>query len=118
MADSNISGEVDRSKAVPPKYKIILYVGAWIAALFATDPSGGFWSLVYMFPLGLAAFINVHWGNDGGWGVLAACVAIYVIHGYFYFRSRTKRSTLLLFAILVILLVCNVSGCHKMFPGH
>src|ERR1700716_198322 len=118
MTDSNVSGEADRSKPISLKYKIFLYVGAWIAALFATDPSGGFWSLAYMFPLGLAAFINVHWGNDGGWGVLAVCVAVYVIHGYFYFRSRTKRSTLLLFAVLVVLLVCNISGCHKMFPGH
>ena len=117
MTDSNVSGDADH-KAMALKGKILLYVGAWIAALFATDPSGGFWSLFYMFPLGLAAFINVHWGNDGGWGVLAACVAIYVIHAVFYFRSRTRRSTLLLFAVLVILLVCNISGCHKMFPGH
>lgn len=118
MTDSVNSAESKGDKPMPLKYKLILYVGAWIAALFATDPSGGFWTLVYMFPLGLAAFINVHWGNDGGWGVLAACVGVYVVHGFFYFRSRSKRSTLLLFAVLVVLLLCNISGCHKMFPGH
>jgi hypothetical protein len=97
--------------------KIFLYVGIWLAALFATNPNGGLWALAYMFPLGLAAFINVHWGNDGGWWVFAACVGIYVGHGYFYFRSRTRRSILIWLAVLVALFLCNISGCHKMFPG-
>ena len=118
MADSDVAAESDGGTPMRQKYKIILYVGAWVLALFATNPSGGLWALAYMFPLGLAAFINVHWGNDGGWGVFAACVAIYLIHGYFYFRSRSKRSTVLLLSVLVVLLVCNISGCHKMFPGH
>ena len=115
MTDSTATGA---SRPIALKYKIILYVAFWLAALFATDPRGGFWALAYMFPLGLAAFINVHWGNDGGWGVYAACVGIYLGHAYFYFRSRDKRSTLLLLAVFVVLLVCNVSGCHNMFPGH
>jgi hypothetical protein len=101
------------------KYKIILYVVAWIAALIATDPTFRLWALAYMFPLGLAAFINVHWGNDGGWGVYFASIGIYVVHGYFYFRSRTKFTTFLLLALLVALLLCDVSGCHKMYhPSH
>jgi hypothetical protein len=115
MADSTPAG-VSRPLAV--KYKVVCYVAAWLAALFATDPTGGLWVLAYMFPLGLAAFINVHWGNDGGWGVFAACIGIYAVHAYFYFRSSSKRSTLLWLAVLVVLLVCNISGCHKMFPGH
>ena len=115
MADSPVAGS---SRAMAVKYKVAFYVAAWLAALFATDPSCSLWALAYMFPIGLAAFINVHWGNDGGWGVYAACVGIYLVHAYFYFRSREKRSTLLLLAVLVVLLVCNVSGCHNMFPGH
>jgi hypothetical protein len=100
------------------KYKLLIYIGAWLAALFATNPNGGLWALAYMFPLGLAAFIDVRWGNDGGWWVLAACVGIYVVHGYFYFRSRTRRSFLIWLAVLVALFLCNIPGCHKMFPGH
>jgi len=42
---------------------------AWLVALFATNPDGGLWALAWMFPLGLAAFINPHWANSGGWGV-------------------------------------------------
>jgi hypothetical protein len=42
---------------------------AWVAALFATNSNGGLWALAWMFPLGLAAFIDPHWGNSGGWGV-------------------------------------------------
>jgi hypothetical protein len=71
-----------------------------------------------MFPLGLAAFIDPHWGNGGGWGVFAACIGIYLVHAYLYFRSRSLRSTLVLFAILVILLICNVSGCKAMLNTH
>jgi hypothetical protein len=71
-----------------------------------------------MFPLGLAAFIDPHWGNGGGWRVFAACIGIYLVHAYLYFRSRSLRSTLVLFAILVILLICNVSGCKAMLNTH
>ena len=115
MTDSTAT---DGSRPIAVKYKIILYVAVWLAALIATNPSGAFWTLAYMFPLGLAAFINRQWGNDGGWGVYAACVGIYLVHAYFYFRSREKRSTFILLGALVVLLVCNVSGCRTMLPGH
>jgi len=58
------------------------------------------------------------WGNNGGWGVFAACIGIYLVHAYFYFRSRNVRATLVLFGILVILLICNVSGCKAMLNTH
>ena len=101
-----------------PRYKLLAYLLAWLLALFATDPSAGLWALAYMFPLGLAAFVNLHAGNDGGWGVFALCIAIYLLHGFFYFRSRTSRSTILWLAALVILLVCNISGCRAMIHPH
>jgi len=50
--------------------KIICYIVAWLVALFATNPDGGLWALAWMFPLGLAAFINPHWGNQWGLGSL------------------------------------------------
>ena len=99
-------------------YKIIAYVAAWIVALFATDPSGEYWRLTYIFPLGLAAFVNLRWGNDGGWGVLALCWAVYLVQAYFYFRSKTFRSTIIWFAVLVVLLLCNISGCRAQLPRH
>jgi len=71
-----------------------------------------------MFPLGLAAFIDRKWANSGGWEVFAACIAVYLIHAWFYFRSRTLRITLLLFGVLAILLICNVSGCRAMINTH
>jgi hypothetical protein len=97
-------------------YKIIAYIAIWIVAWVATAP--GMWPLAYMFPLGLAAVINLHLANDGGWGVMIGCYAIYIIHGFFYFRSKTTAQTLILYAVLVILLIGNVAGCREMIHGH
>jgi hypothetical protein len=91
---------------------------AWLAALFATNPSGKYWPLAYMFPLGLAAFLSRYSPNSGGWGAFAGCIAIYLVHAWFYFPSRKLGSTLLLFGVLAILLVCNVSGCRAMLNTH
>ena len=100
------------------RYKIVAYVLAWLAALLATSPDTRLLVLVYMFPLGLAAFVDRHWGNSGGWAVFAGCIAVYLVHAWFYFRSRKLWSTLLLFGVLAILLICNVSGCHAMLNTH
>jgi hypothetical protein len=113
MAYSSHAGQLKRSKSVRPKYKIICYIVAWLVALFATNPDGGLWALAWMFPLGLAAFVNRHWAISGGWGVFRACVGIYLVHAYFYFRSRSLCSTLFPFGVMAILLICNVSGVGR-----
>ena len=100
------------------RFKIICYVVAWLAALFATNPSGKYWPLVYMFPLGLPAFVSRYRADTGGWGVFAGCIAVYLTHAWFYFRARKLWSTLLLFGVLAILLICNVSGCRAMLNTH
>ena len=110
--------KVEPRNSVPISYKIGAYVVAWLVALFATNPSGDFWGLAYLFPLGLAAFVNLRLGNDGGWGVLGVCVAVYVVHAIFYFRSKTTRTTVMLLGLLVLLLICNVSGCRAQLPRH
>jgi hypothetical protein len=53
------------------RFKIICYVVAWLVALFATNATGKYWPLAYMFPLGLAAFFSRYWTNTGGWGVFS-----------------------------------------------
>jgi hypothetical protein len=118
MAKSSTELSADERKGVRLSYKLIAYIVAWLAALFATDPTCGYWSLAYLFPFGLAAFVNLRWGNDGGWGVMGVVVAIYVVLAFFFFRSKTTGSTVLLFAVLVVLLVCNVSGCRAQLPRH
>jgi hypothetical protein len=118
MSDSTRISQTAVKQAMPPTYKIVCYVVAWLAALFATNPNGALWALVWMFPLGLAAFINRQWANGGGWGVFAGCIAVYLIHAWFYFRSRTLNSTLFLSGSLAILLICNVSGCRVMLNTH
>jgi len=97
-------------------HQVIGYIVVWLLALFATNPSGSYWALAYLFPLGLAAFVNLRWGNDGGWGVLGLCFAIYVAHAIFYFRSKTIRSTALWLGLLIVLLICNVAGCRSQLP--
>src|SRR5437763_16022368 len=110
MAEAEQSGRT----ALSLKYKLLGYIAAWLIALFATDPSGGLWSLAWMFPLGLAAVASRHAANDGGWGVFGACVGVYLVHAIFYFRSRTSRATAAAFLLLVALLVGNVAGCRGM----
>lgn len=118
MADPNDARSVSENRPIRQRYKIAFYAGAWVAALWATNPDGGLWALAWMFPLGLAGFINLRWGNDGGWGIFAACIAIYLVHAFFYFRSRNMRWTLLWLGVLVVLLICNISGCRAMIPRH
>ena len=76
------------------------------------------WPLAYMFPLGLIALFDRHLANDGGWGVLIGLYVVYIVHAYFYFRSKTTLQTAILFGVLVVLLTCNVVGCHEMIHSH
>ena len=72
-----------------------------------------------MFPLGLVEVVNRHAANAGGWGVLIGGYAVYLVHGYFYFRSKTVMRTAILHTILVILLIANVADCREtMAIGH
>lgn len=97
-------------------YKIIAYVAAWIIALLLTAP--GMWPLAYMFPLGLIAVFDRHLANDGGWGVFFGLYIVYIVHGYFYFRSRTTLRTVILFGLLIVMLTANVAGCKEMINAH
>jgi hypothetical protein len=101
-----------KSSQIRLLYKIIAYVAAWIVALLLTTP--GMWPLAYMFPLGLIAVFNRHLANDGGWGVFIGLYVVYIVHGFFYFRSKTTLRTALLFGVIVVLLTCNVAGCREM----
>ena len=92
--------------------KIVAYVAAWIIALLLTAP--GLWPLAYMFPLGLIAVVNKHLANDGGWGVFFGLYIVYLVHAWFYFRSKTTTRTVILFGVLIVLLTCNVAGCREM----
>lgn len=114
MSDLPVAGE-NRGR-VRLLYKIIAYVAAWIIALLLTAP--GMWALAYMFPLGLIAVFNRHLANDGGWGVFFGLYLVYIVHGFFYFRSKTTARTVILFGILVVLLTCNVVGCKEMINTH
>ncbi len=91
-------------------------MAAWVIALLLTAP--GMWPLAYMFPLGLIAVVNKHLANDGGWGVFFGLYIVYIVHGYFYFRSTTTLRTVVLYAILVALLTANVAGCREMIHSH
>ena len=110
------AGDSGNGNSVRLLYKIIGYVAIWIVALLLTAP--GLWALAWMFPLGLVAVVNRHAANAGGWGVLIACYAVYLVHGFFYFRSKTAMRTAILYTILVILLIGNVAGCRDMIHSH
>lgn len=100
------------------RYKIIGYCAAWVLALVATDPTLGLWSLVYMFPLGLARVVLPNGTDDSGWTILGLCVGVYLVHAFLFFRSKNMSWTILWFAILIILLIGNVAGCRAMIHAH
>lgn len=114
MSDAN-AGEAG-NRPVRLIYKIVAYVAIWILALLLTAP--GLWPLAWMFPLGLLAVIDRHAANAGGWAVLIGCYAVYLVHGIFYFRSKTTTRTLILYGVLVVLLIGNVAGCRDMMKSH
>jgi hypothetical protein len=103
-------------KSVRLSYKIIAYVAIWIVALFLTAP--GLWPLAWMFPLGLVAVIDRHTASAGGWAVLIGCYTVYLVHGFFYFHSKTTTRTIVLYGILVVLLLGNIAGCRDMMQTH
>ena len=108
--------DFEKGNSVRLLYKIIGCVAIWIVALLLTTP--GLWPLAWMFPLGLVAVIDRHTANAGGWGILLGCYAVYLVHGFFYFRSKTTTRTIILYGVLVVLLIGNVAGCRDMMHTH
>jgi uncharacterized membrane protein len=100
------------------RIKIGVYVACWATALIVTDPSASLLPLVYMFPLGLFAFFFPHSTASSGWGVLLGTLAFYAVNGVVYFRTRARRVRVIMLAILVLALICNVSGCKRMLSVH
>jgi hypothetical protein len=94
--------------------KIITYVAVWLLALIATSPSGKYALLVYLFPMGLARAVYPPGMRGDGLVILVACYLAYVVHAVFYFRARSVRSSYIFLAVLIVLLICNVSGCREM----
>jgi len=45
---------------------------------------------------------------------LIAGYVVYVVHGHFYFRSKTTIQTLVLYGVLIVLLIGNAAGCREM----
>jgi hypothetical protein len=85
---TDIAG-AERKSSIRRRWKFVVYIAIWIIALLLTAP--GMWPLAHMFPLGLAAVIDRHSANDGGWGVMIGCYLVYVVHGFFAFVPRRPR---------------------------
>jgi len=98
------------------RVRIILYAAAWAAALLTIDVR--LWALVYMFPTGLFAFIPSGLA-DAKWGIplLVLGWVIYVVHAILFFRAQRRKTIWILSAVLLLLLVGNVGGCHQMLQG-
>ena len=100
------------------RFKVGVYIACWLLALLATNPDAGLLPLIYMFPLGLFAFFFPQSASSGGWGVLLGTLAFYWINALVYFRSRTRSLTMIMLVVLVLALICNVSGCRRMIDTH
>jgi hypothetical protein len=107
---------VAQMPTVSLRARVILYSATWVAALLAVDPH--LWSLAYMFPMGLLAFmppgqIKAEWGLP----LLSLGWTIYIVHAVLFFRARRRKAIWVLYAVLLLLFVCNVGGCHQMLRG-
>jgi hypothetical protein len=70
-----------------------------------------------MFPMGLVAFIPPgHAVKEWGSSLLFLGWAIYIVHAVFFFRAQ-RKAIWILSAALLLLLVCNVAGCHHVLRG-
>lgn len=98
------------------RVRIILYAATCAAALLAIDVR--LWALVYMFPTGLFAFIPSGFA-DAKWGIplLVLGWIIYLVHALLFFRAQRRKTIWILYAVLLLLLVCNAGGCHQMLQG-
>jgi hypothetical protein len=98
------------------RVRIILYAATWCAALLAIDVR--LWALAYLFPAGLFAFLPPG-QPDEKWAIPLLCLgwAIYIVHAVFFFRARRRKTIWILYAVLLLLFVCNVGGCHEMLRG-
>ena len=96
--------------------RIILYAATWCAALLVIDPR--LWALAYLFPAGLFAFLPPG-QPDERWAVPLLCFgwALYILHAVFFFRARQRRTMWIWYAVLLLLFVLNVGGCHQMLRG-
>lgn len=106
---------VTELSTVSLRLRIILYAATWCAALLAIDPR--LWALVYMFPMGLFAYIPPGQGEALGLPLLFLGWAIYIVHAVSFFRARRCKTIWILYAVLLLLFVCNVGGCHQMLRG-
>lgn len=107
---------VAEKSTVSLRARIILYAATWAAALFAIDLR--LLPLVYLFPAGLFAFLPPG-QPDEKWAIPLLCLgwAVYVVHAVFFFRARRRKTIWILYAVLLLLFVCNVGGCHQMLRG-
>jgi hypothetical protein len=107
---------VTEASSVSLRIRIILYAAAWAAALLAIDVR--LWPLVYMFPAGLYEFLPPGF-VDSKWAITLLVLGwiIYIGHAVFFFRARSRKTFWIWFAVLLLLLLCNVGGCHQMLQG-
>lgn len=107
---------VAEKSTVSLRARIILYAATWAAALFAIDLR--LWSLAYLFPAGLFAFLPPG-QPDEKWAIPLLCLgwALYLTHAVFFFRARRGKTIWILYVLLLGLFICNVGGCHQMLRG-
>lgn len=111
----------DRSNSgveLPFLNRALVFSITWVAALMGASPSLVAIKLLPFFPLGLAMvfpfsrqiFKNEFSAVGAGWCIyLALSIAV--------MTSSTKKRFYKFYAILLILLLCNVAGCHSTWSG-
>jgi hypothetical protein len=106
-------------RPVQPAVRSGLFLLAWVAALGALGAlvGRGMWQYYVLFPLGLAswpgaiALRSVGIRDQVGVVLLGWCV--YVMLAYPVLLARTRRSFLVAYVAMCVVLAMNVVGCYR-----
>ena len=99
---------------MPPsrKARLLAYVSAWIIALMITCPFGI--NLLPLFPLGIFLALNFNMMGGNEMGYACAGWVLYTIHAAFLFITSSRTFYYVAYAILLIMLITNVTGCRNL----
>ncbi len=101
--------------------RVLLYLVTWLVALLTLSRDIRLVTLLWVFPIGLCAPFSLPQGQHeaqatvylwilGGW-------ALYLVHAVLFFRTTRIPWLTILYVLLCLLLITNVSGCQHMLHG-
>ena len=116
-----IKGEKEINMELKPEIslrkRMLTFVITWIVALIAAFPSPQGITILPFFPLGLILLFNFDILDGEAITNLTMITGwiVYLVLGIFILIASTKKRFYRLYAVLLVLLLLNVAGCHRIW---